>query len=169
MQALRLIPMESKIKPGRVGYIEGSGDEIPEILKDMGYEVVSLSDDMLTAEQLAQFNIVIAGIRAYNTRERLRFVQPLLMDFVKNGGTYIVQYNVPTGLQTENIGPYPFRIGRSRIVEEDAELRFLEPTTSACHFSQCNYERRFFRMGTGAGTLFCRAMGSALHSDFCRT
>jgi LmbE family N-acetylglucosaminyl deacetylase len=125
---LRLIPLESKIKPGRVGYIEGSGDEIPEILKDMGYEVVSLSDDMLTAEQLAQFNIVIAGIRAYNTRERLRFVQPLLMEFVKNGGTYIVQYNVPTGLQTENIGPYPFRIGRSRIVEEDAELRFLEPT-----------------------------------------
>ena len=124
---LRLIPLESKIKPGRIGYIDGSGDEIPEILKDMGYEVVLLSDDMLTAEQLSRFKIVMAGIRAYNTRERLRFVQPLLMDFVKNGGTYIVQYNVPTGLQTENIGPYPFRIGRSRIVEEDAELRILDP------------------------------------------
>jgi LmbE family N-acetylglucosaminyl deacetylase len=124
---VRLIQLGSKIKPGRVGYIEGSGDDIPEILKDMGYEVVLLNDAMLTAEQLARCDIVIAGIRAYNTRERLRFVQPLLMDFVKNGGTYIVQYNVNTGLQTQEIGPYPFRVGRNRIVEEDTELRFLDP------------------------------------------
>ena len=59
---LRLIPLESKIGPGRIGYIDGSGDEIPEILKDMGYEVVLLNDDMLTADQLAKFKIVIAGM-----------------------------------------------------------------------------------------------------------
>jgi len=83
---------------------------------------------MLTAETLAGFDIIVAGIRAYNTRERLRFAQPLLMDFVKNGGTYVVQYNVNTGLQVNEIGPYPFNVGRGRIVEEDAELRFLSPS-----------------------------------------
>jgi hypothetical protein len=122
--ALRLVPLETKAK-GRVGYIIGSGDDIPEILKDMGYDVVLLDDDTLAAGELSGFNVIVAGIRAYNTRERLKFAQPLLMDFVKNGGTYVVQYNVNTGLQTTDIGPYPFSVGRNRIVEEDAELRFL--------------------------------------------
>jgi LmbE family N-acetylglucosaminyl deacetylase len=122
--ALRLIPLETKAK-GRLGYIMGSGDEIPEILKDMGYDVVLLDDDMLTAETLNGFDAIVAGIRAYNTRERLKFAQPLLMDFVKNGGKYIVQYNVNTGLHTTEMGPYSFSIGRSRIVEEDADMRFL--------------------------------------------
>ena len=124
--SVRLIPMATK-GGGKVGYIMGSGDDIPEILKDMGYDVILLDDDMLTAETLSGFNILVAGVRAYNTRSRLRFVQSLLMDFVKNGGTYVVQYNVNSGLLVPNIGPYPFTVGRSRIVEEEAELRFLVP------------------------------------------
>jgi LmbE family N-acetylglucosaminyl deacetylase len=125
--ALRLVPLEAKAARKRLGYIMGSGDDIPEILKDMGCDVTLLDDEMLTAETLAGFDIIVAGIRAYNTRERLKFAQPALMDFVKNGGTYIVQYNVNTGLLINEIGPYPFRVGRGRIVEEDAELRFLAP------------------------------------------
>ena len=125
--ALRLVPLNAKAAPKKLGYIMGSGDDIPEILKDMGYDAVILDDDMLTAETLSGFDVIVAGIRAYNTRERLKFAQPLLMDFVKNGGTYVVQYNVNTGLQTTEIGPYPFRVGRDRIVEEDAELRFMTP------------------------------------------
>jgi hypothetical protein len=126
--ALRTVALEAKPARKRLGYIMGSGDDIPEILKDMGYDVALLDDEMLTAETLSGFDVIIAGIRAYNTRERLRFAQPLLMDFIKNGGTYIVQYNVNTGLHTTEIGPYPFGIGRDRIVEEDAELRFLAPS-----------------------------------------
>jgi LmbE family N-acetylglucosaminyl deacetylase len=126
--ALRLVPLEAKILHKKLGYIMGSGDDIPEILKDIGYDVTLLDDEMLTAETLSGFDVVVAGIRAYNTRGRLKFAQPLLMDFVKNGGTYVVQYNVNTGLQTTEIGPYPFSVGRDRIVEEDADLRFLAPS-----------------------------------------
>ena len=126
--ALRMVPLEAKAARRRLGYIMGSGDDIPEILKDMGYNVTLLDDEMLTAETLSGFDVVVAGIRAYNTRERIRFAQPALMEFVKNGGTYIVQYNVNTGLQTTEIGPYPFTVTRNRIVEEDAELRFLAPS-----------------------------------------
>ena len=125
---LRPVALEVKTARKRLGYIMGSGDDIPEILKDMGYDVSLLDDEMLTAETLAGFDIIVAGIRAYNTRERIKFAQPILMDYVKNGGTYIVQYNVNNGLQTTDIGPYPFRITNTRIVEEDAELRFLAPT-----------------------------------------
>ena len=124
---LRMVPLEVKTAQKKLGYIMGSGDDIPDILKDMGYDVTLLDDDMLTAETLSGFDIIVAGIRVYNTRERIKFAQPLLMDFVKNGGTYIVQYNVNTGLQITDIGPYPFGVGRDRIVEEDAELRFLTP------------------------------------------
>jgi LmbE family N-acetylglucosaminyl deacetylase len=127
---LRLVPLDARPAgraKKRLGYIMGSGDDLPEILKDMGYEVTLLDDEALNAEALSGLDIVVAGIRAYNTRERMRFAQPLLMDFVKNGGTYIVQYNVNTGLQTADIGPYPFKVGRDRIVEEDAELRPLDP------------------------------------------
>ena len=126
--ALRLVPLEVKALRRKLGYIMGSGDDIPEILKDMGYDVTLLDDEMLTAETLSGFDTIVAGIRAYNTRERLKFAQPFLMDFVKNGGTYIVQYNVNTGLLTTEIGPYPFNVGRDRIVEEDADLRFLFPS-----------------------------------------
>ena len=125
---LRMVPLELKTAHKRLGYIMGSGDDIPEILKDMGYEVVLLDDDMLTAETLAGLDIIVAGVRVYNTRERIKFAQPLLMDFVKNGGTYVVQYNVNTGLQLAGIGPHPFRVSRERIVEEDAEMRFLVPS-----------------------------------------
>ncbi|MCL1894210.1 MAG: PIG-L family deacetylase [Holophagaceae bacterium] len=125
----RLIPMNIKGQK-RIGYIMGSGDDLPEILKDMGYDVALLDDDMLNPETLAGFNVVVAGIRAYNTRQRLKFVQPILMDFVKKGGTYVVQYNVNSGLQVQDLGPYPFNIGRSRIVEEDATMRFLAPSHS---------------------------------------
>ncbi len=124
---IRLIRLDARIPPGRIGYIEGSGDEIPDILKDLGYQVTMLGDEQLTLEHLKQYDAVIAGIRAYNTRERLKFAQTALMAYVAGGGRYIVQYNVAFGLHLEQTGPYPFKIGRGRISDEEAEMRFLIP------------------------------------------
>jgi LmbE family N-acetylglucosaminyl deacetylase len=125
--SLRLLRLDARVKPLRIGYIEGSGDEIPQILTDMGYAVDILSDEALSFEQLKNYGTVIAGIRAHNTRERLKFAYPDLMKFVEAGGTYIVQYNVAYGLLTEEIGPYPFKIGRARIADETAPFRVLKP------------------------------------------
>ncbi len=69
--------------------------------------------------------MAFARVRAYNTRERLKNTYPRLLQYVKDGGTFIVQYNVSRGLQTENIGPYPFTIGRDRVSEETAPVAFL--------------------------------------------
>jgi len=67
------------------------------------------------------------GIRAYNTRDALAQKNTELLEYVKNGGRLVVQYNTSNGLVTENIGPYPFKLTRNRITVEEAPLTLLEP------------------------------------------
>jgi hypothetical protein len=131
---IRLIKLDIKKLDSNIAYIMGSGDEIPDCLRDMGYTVTLLSDDMLDKTDLSQFDAVIAGIRSYNTRERLKYDQPRLLDYVKNGGTFIVQYNIPFGLQTENIGPYPIKLGSERITDEEAVMSFVNPDNRLLNF-----------------------------------
>jgi hypothetical protein len=57
----------------------------------------------------------------------LAFKQNLLLDFVKNGKTMIVQYNTTDDLVTKDIAPFPLKISRDRVTEENAEVRFLNP------------------------------------------
>jgi LmbE family N-acetylglucosaminyl deacetylase len=122
---LQLVRIDLKKVNRRIGYIMGSGDEIPEALRQIGYDVTLLSDDDLSNGDLKRFDVIITGIRAYNTRDRLKQSQNLLMDFVKSGGTLIVQYNV-FGLVTEELGPYPFKISRDRVSVEEAPVEFLD-------------------------------------------
>jgi hypothetical protein len=86
-----------------------------------------LNDEILENGDLGQFDAIVTGIRAYNTRDRIPYAQPKLMQYVKDGGTLVVQYNVSFGLLKEEIGPYPFTIGRDRISVENAAMRLLNP------------------------------------------
>jgi hypothetical protein len=121
----------------------GSGDEVADSLINLGYEVTLLDDDMLEKADLSRFDAIIAGIRAYNTRERLKNTNPRLLQYVKEGGTFIVQYNVSRGLQTDNIGPYPFTIGRDRVSEETASIDFLNPKHSLLNFPNTITQKDF--------------------------
>ena len=69
----------------------------------------------------------MVGVRAYNTNENLKFAQATLLDYVKNGGTVIVQYNTSNGMVTDQLGPYPFKLSRDRVTVEDAPVRLLKP------------------------------------------
>ena len=131
---ISLVKLDIKKFDDKIGYIMGSGDDVPECLQNIGYDVTLLSDEMIEETDLSQYHAIIAGIRAYNTRERLKFDQTKLMEFVKNGGTFIVQYNVQSGLQTENIGPYPFKLGSGRITVEEAPLNFVNPEHQLLNF-----------------------------------
>ena len=104
----------------------GAGDEIPEGLGQCGYNVTLLSDDDLRTAQLSKFTAIVAGVRAHNTRPVLRSVRQRLLEYMRTGGTYLVQYVTTTRGESENIGPYPLTIGRERVTEEDAEIRILE-------------------------------------------
>lgn len=123
----RLVRVNVKRRGQRIGYIMGSGDDIPQYLAQVGYVVDILSDEDLFNHNLDVYDAVITGIRAYNTRDILKHVQKRLLDYVGKGGRMIVQYNVSRGLKVQQLGPYPLQISRSRVSEEDAVVALLEP------------------------------------------
>ncbi len=131
---IKLVKLDIKKFTGTVGYIMGAGDEIPDALSVLGYDVVLLDDEKLNSSDFSQFDAIITGIRAYNTRQRLKYVQPKLMQYVENGGVLLVQYNVSRGLVTKNIGPYPFTIGSDRVTLENADVTPLDPEHNLMNF-----------------------------------
>lgn len=109
----------------RVGYIMGPGDDIPLYLGQVGYIVDELSDEDLRQRDLSVYKAVIAGVRAYNTRDILKHVQKRLLDYVAEGGCFIVQYNVSRDLLVPEFGPYPLKLSSDRVTEEDAPITIL--------------------------------------------
>ena len=125
-----LVPIKLNKNKKRIGYIKGAGDEIPKALRKIGYQVSELNDAQLANPNysLDSFDAIIAGIRLYNVNNNMPRYYNKLMNYVKNGGNYIVQYNTSNFIQTLNtqIGPYPFKISRNRVTEENAEVIFQE-------------------------------------------
>ncbi len=117
-----------------VGYVMGAGDEVPTALRQMGYQVTLLSDDDIANRDFSGFDVIIAGVRAYNTRPTLKIYQSRLMDYVKKGGTYIVQYATPIRQEAANLGPYSFDVSRDRVTDEDAQPIFLNPKSPLLSF-----------------------------------
>lgn len=119
-----------------IGYIPGAGDEVPTCLKQLGYTLTSLTDELLVNENLSKYDAIVTGIRAYNTNERLQVHYPKLMDYVMNGGNLLVQYNTNSrvGPVPPKIGPYPFVISRDRVTNEKADVKFLNAQHPALNF-----------------------------------
>jgi len=123
----KAIHLKIKTKNEKIAYIMGAGDEVPKSLIQMGYEVDIIKQDEISTEKLENYDVVMTGIRAYNTVNALAFKQNILFDFVKNGKTMIVQYNTTDDLVTKDIAPFSLKISRDRVTEENAEVRFLNP------------------------------------------
>lgn len=124
----RLIKLDIKTGDEKIAYIMGAGDEVPKYLKQMGYEVNIIKPEDISAEKLASFDVVMTGIRAYNTVQALAHKQKILFDFVQQGHTMIAQYNTLDDFVTPNIAPFPLKISRDRVTEEDASVTFLAPS-----------------------------------------
>jgi LmbE family N-acetylglucosaminyl deacetylase len=129
-----LMPSVSKVvklnidKRGEnIGYIEGAGDVVPESLRQIGYNVTIINADEITEENLAQFDAIVVGIRAYNIIDALKFKQRFLLDYVKNGGNLVIQYNTNRGLKTNNLAPYDLNVSRDRVTDENAKVTILDP------------------------------------------
>ncbi len=111
----------------RVGYVPGPGDEVPGVLRQMGFAVTLLSADDLLRGDLGRFDSVVLGIRAANTRPELKEALPRLLAWVESGGTLVLQYNTSFELVTEQLGPYPLKLGRERVTVEEAPVTLLVP------------------------------------------
>ncbi len=130
-----ILPSETKVvrlnikkKGQNIGYIEGAGDIVPESLQQIGYKVTIINPKSISPEVLKPFDAIVVGIRAYNIVEQLKFKQQHLLDYVKNGGNLVIQYNTNRRLKVEdNLGPYPLKLSRDRVTDENAKITFLAP------------------------------------------
>lgn len=129
-----LLPSEAKVgrldiqKKGQlIGYIDGAGDAIPESLRQIGYSVEIIPAENISAENLKKYDAVVVGIRAYNTVDALAFKKEVLNNYVKDGGTLLVQYNTSHALVTTDFAPYKLELSRDRVTEEDSEVKILAP------------------------------------------
>jgi LmbE family N-acetylglucosaminyl deacetylase len=130
--ALKTRRVNVKLAPGlRIGYVMGPGDLVPEAIEAMGARPHLLSADELASTDLSAWNVIVIGIRAYSTRPELAAAQPRLDEFVRNGGTLIVQYQSATFP-----APLPLSLGRipERVVDEQAPVKMLNTSNSLLNF-----------------------------------
>ena len=125
----KLVEISLKTSGKKIGYIPGAGDKVADALQKMGYEVTILSAKDITPQNLKQYDAIVTGVRAYNIYQWLNDDHDILMNYVKDGGVLLVQYNTNNniGPLKAKIGPYPFTISRTRVTDENAEVKFLHP------------------------------------------
>jgi len=114
-----------------IGYITGSGDEVPRALEQLGCQVTVLTKEALAEDDLSRFDAIVTGVRAFNTRADVRANARRLHEYARAGGTLVVQYNVMEGgffggdpKLLEGIGPYPITLGAGRVTVEEAPVEF---------------------------------------------
>ena len=122
---LKTRKVDVKMAPGlRVGYVMGTGDLVPEAIQELGVTPHLLSTQELESADLSAWNAIVIGIRAYTNRPELAAVEPRLEQYVKQGGTLVVQYQSATFP-----APLPLAMGRipERVVDETAPVKLLDP------------------------------------------
>ena len=120
--------VDVKVAPRlKVGYITGTGDDVPAALEPLGVKVTFLSPEDIAGADLSAFDVILLGVRTYAAREDLRTHNNRLMDYVRNGGVVIVQYNTPEF--DHNYGPYPYVMGRNpeEVTDEASKVTILKP------------------------------------------
>jgi LmbE family N-acetylglucosaminyl deacetylase len=112
----------------RVGYIMGTGDEIPSVLQSVGLNTSIITPQELASGDLSRYGTIIVGIRAYDTRTDVREHNRRLLDYVNNGGTLIVQYNQSVGAFNDgHYTPYPATEANLRVSVEEQPVEILAP------------------------------------------
>jgi LmbE family N-acetylglucosaminyl deacetylase len=123
----RVVRNNWKVTAKKIGYVEGAGDNVAQILKDAGLNVTVLTDDDIEAGRLRQYDAIITGIRAVNTEKRMAQWMGHLLQYAENGGTLVMQYNTLQDMATTGVGPYNIKLSDKRVTEEDAKVSFINP------------------------------------------
>ena len=120
--------VDVKTPPGlKIGYIMGTGDDVPRSLEDLGIHVDFLAAQDLATGKLSDYDAILVGIRAYSVRPELRTLNGRLLDYVKNGGVLVVQYQ--SAEFDHDYGPYPLSLGGNpeKVVDEHSPVILLRP------------------------------------------
>jgi hypothetical protein len=120
--------VDVKVAPHlNVGYVMGTGDDVPGALEQLGLHPHLLSSEELLTGNLSQYDTIVLGIRAYSARPELAAANQRLLRYVHDGGTLVTQY-----MSTDfngNYAPYPLQLGSSpeKVVDEGAAVTLLKP------------------------------------------
>ena len=124
----RLAGVDVKVAPDlHVGYITGSGDDVPSSLEHLGVHVNFLGPADVATADLSKYDAILLGVRTYAARDDLRTYNGRLLDYVKNGGVVIVQYNTPEF--DHDFGPYPYTMTSDpeEVTDEASKVNILAP------------------------------------------
>jgi LmbE family N-acetylglucosaminyl deacetylase len=127
----KAVGVQVSTAPGlKIAFLPGTGDEVPKALENLGQNPRILDSSDLTHGDLHEYDAIILGVRAYAVRGDLKAANNRLMDYVKNGGVLIVQYNLQ---DFERYGPYPFELGGNpeKVVDESSRVTLLDPSNPA--------------------------------------
>jgi len=111
----------------RTAYITGTGDEVPAALVQLGAAVEFLDAAALATGDLSKYHTILLGIRAYAARQDVKTYNARLLEYVRNGGVLVVQYN--TQEYDNNYGPHPYTMTAraEEVSEEDSPVEILAP------------------------------------------
>jgi LmbE family N-acetylglucosaminyl deacetylase len=119
----------------KVGYIMGAGDDIPEVLRQLGLDVTLIPAEKIASEDLSRYGTIVIGIRAYDTQKDVVANNKKLLDFVAAGGTLLVQYETDVGnFNAGSFTPYPATLARGRVSVEEAPVEILAPQNRIFHY-----------------------------------
>lgn len=133
---LECVKIDAKIKEGKIAYIKGAEDVVPEAIAQLGFEVDVFKVEDLSSLNLAKYQTVVLGIRIYNVFSEMRNFDDKLFSYVENGGNLVMQYNTApwSAPSSKYGGPLAFELSKSRVTEEDAAVKFLAPNHSIMNY-----------------------------------
>src|SRR3546814_16027888 len=99
----------------------------------------------------------------------MRYMQPRLMQYVKAGGTLVVQYNVSRGLETAAIGPYPLELSRARVTDESAPVTVQLPDSRVLNYPNTITQADFEGWVQERGLYFVDEAAKKSHPQIGRT
>jgi LmbE family N-acetylglucosaminyl deacetylase len=117
--------LDVRVAPVKVGYVMGSGDLVPEAIRRLGVEVTLIDEETLAAGDLSRFDTIVVGVRASESRPGFVTSNTRLLQYVRDGGTLIVQYQ-QTDYPVRKLTPFP-AAGSTRVTDERAAVKVLQP------------------------------------------
>jgi LmbE family N-acetylglucosaminyl deacetylase len=121
--------VDVRLAPGiRIGFIEGAGDYFFDALIQLGANVRPIDEQELVRGNLSHYDVVVMGIRTYEVRPDVVVNNGRLLEYVRNGGTLIVQYN-KNEYANGNFAPYPIKMKSppDRVTHESAAVTLIDP------------------------------------------
>lgn len=111
----------------KVAYLPGTGDEVPQFLPSLGVKPTIITTKNLN--DLTGFDVVVLGVRAYSAHPDLSGAgSRSLLEYAKQGGVVIVQYN--SGGFDSSSAPFPYTLmgdPAHNVVDEDQPVTLLQP------------------------------------------